>query len=178
MPAPRSLPLLLLLPALACRTVEPEDAATPDLAEGGTTAPPSVTTPSGPASAETPGQDGPRAALQQALEAEDWLAAREALTPLIVEEGRRRAERALEEGDGRAALDALEAPVDLAEGDPELWWLRAEAAMRTAEGDSQPQFYYEDAAVSYERAFRAARAAGGWDPARSRASWASAGRSA
>ncbi len=161
MPAPRSLPLLLLLPALACRTVESEDAATPDLAEGGTTAPPSVTTPSGPASAETPGQDGPRTALQQALEAEDWLAAREALTPLIVEEGRRRAERALEEGDGRAALDALEAPVDLAEGDPELWWLRAEAAMRTAEGDSQPQFYYEDAAVSYERAFRAGRSARG-----------------
>lgn len=149
---PRPLPLLLLLPALACRAVEPQ---APAAAEAATQDP-------APAGAEESGaQDPRRAALDQALAAEDWLAARQALTPLIVDDGRRRAERALAEGDGRAALDALEAAIDLAEEEPDLWWLRAEAAMRTAEGDSQPQFYFEDAAVSYERAFRAGRSARG-----------------
>lgn len=149
---PRPLPLLLLLPALACRAVEPQAPAAPEAA----------TQDPAPAGAEESGaQDPRRAALDQALAAEDWLAARQALTPLIVDDGRRRAERALAEGDGRAALDALEAAIDLAEEEPDLWWLRAEAAMRTAEGDSQPQFYFEDAAVSYERAFRAGRSARG-----------------
>lgn len=102
-----------------------------------------------------------RETLSQALAEEDWLAAREALTPLIVAAGREAAATALESGDGRAALDALEAPIDLAEDDAGLWWLRAEAAMATATNDSQPRFYYEDAAVSYERAFRAGRQAQG-----------------
>lgn len=88
------------------------------------------------------------------LGAENWTKARAALIPLVVGAALKEGQQALDAGRPRDAFQPIEAALALDPNAGELHFLRAQAALATAPGDSQPVFFYEDAAESFEAAFR------------------------
>ena len=99
------------------------------------------------------------AQVQTQLDAEDWHGARAALIPLLVAAAMEEGQAALDAGRPRDAFRPIEAALALDPDAADLHFLRAQVAMASAAGDTQPVFFYEDAAESFESAFRSGLAA-------------------
>lgn len=149
--SPRSLPQIAVLLGLglgACSSTEPR-VEIPD---------PRPLTPISPEAQEAAGH---LARVQQNLDDQDWVGAREALIPLAVASALDEARTALATGRPRDAFGPLEAALALDQDAADLHFVRGQAAWATAVTDSQPIFFYEDAADSFEAAFRTGMAARG-----------------